>query len=303
MPLTYVQLFSTDMIVSEIEALLDWRHHILRHSFFPNTPMRPGDLSAPSNLLVWCRNESEKGAIDRRITERLEQIYNELCHTAQNVLEGVAKGTPLTLSLYDRFENQFEGYVTQLRRLHEDVSDLAVAIDPVTGLRTASGMKGDLQREQNRFDRKGTAFSIAAVSVDKKEHLQRNHDRKTIDVIYGTLAQIIARTLRSFDDVYYMGSGEFVIVVKHIEFMDACAVMDRLRHDIETAQIYLPSGDKAQVTASFGICEALQKETPETALESASAAMREASAQGGNRVQEFIEMSALEQFTKDIPKK
>ena len=227
MPLTYNQLLSTDMIVSEIEALLDWRHHILRQSIFLGAQVRDGDINAPAVLLTWCRKESEKGTVDKRIYERLFLVYEELCGTARHILEGTAGRVPLTLSLYDRFENQFEGYITQIRRLHQDISDMAVAVDPVTGLRTVAGMRGDLLREQNRFDRKGTSYSIASVEIDRLEKLQKAVDRKNMDIVYTSVGQIIARTIRSFDDVYFLGKGEYVVILKHVEFMDACAVMDR----------------------------------------------------------------------------
>lgn len=300
MAVTYAQTLSTDMVVSEIEALLDWRNQILRGAFYPGSNTKPADAQSPSALLVWCRREADRGTLDRKLADRLGLVHDELCKVARQVIDN--QGAP-SLELYDSFENQFEAFVTQVRRLQQDLSDTAGAVDTVTGLRTVAGMRTDLKREQDRFDRKGTSFSLANVEIDNLQDLQSKHDRRAQDAIYANIAGVIARTLRSFDDAYYLGKGEFLIVLKHVEFMDACAVMDRLRCDIEATPVFLPSGEKLKITASFGVAEALQRESVEVAIEHAKAALNEARGGGGNRVSEFRETSALAQYAKDLNKK
>ena len=300
MAISYAQSLSADMLLSEVEALMDWRHQIIRKSFYPDAPAKQlPALQAPSRLLAWCRQESERGTMDKKLVERLALVHEELCKVGRHLLE---MPPPAPLQTYDGFENQFEAYLTQIRRLQQDVADAAGAVDMITGLRTVSGMRVDLKREQDRYDRKGTAFSVANVEIDGIDDVQQKHDRRAQDAIYATIAQMIARTIRSFDDAYYLGKGEYMIVLKHVEFMDACAVMDRLRNDIDAAFVMLPSGEKIKVTCSFGVAEAQQRESIEVALDHAKAALLEAKGLGGNRVSEFHERSALEQYAKDIKK-
>lgn len=288
------------MVVSEIEALLDWRGHILRQVFFPGSNSSAPDPQAPSVLVMWCRREADRlGAVDRKNEERMGLIHDELCKAARQILEQEGK---VTLEIYDAFENQFSAYVTQIRRLQQDMTDTSSAVDPVTGLRTVAGMRADLKREQDRFDRKGTSFSLANIEVDNLSEIQSKHDRRAQDAIYANIASLIARTVRSFDDAYYLGKGEYLIALKHVEFMDACSVMDRLRGEIEAMPVFLPNGEKAKVTASFGIAEAMQREGVEVSIEHAKAALNEAKGGGGNRVSEFRETSVLEQYAKDLHK-
>jgi diguanylate cyclase (GGDEF)-like protein len=290
------------MIVSEIEALLDWRNSIMRQCFFPGSQAVQAEYHAPSALLMWCKREAERSAIDRNVSERLELVHEELCQVASQMLTHCSAGETPTLELYDAFENQFEAFVTQIRRLQQDVSDSVVAVDPITGLRTVAGMRNDIKREQDRFDRKGTSFSIANVEIDDLAALQQGRDRRAMDAVYASVAQLIARTVRSFDDAYYLGKGEYLIVLKHVEFMDACSVMDRLRNEIDVTPVSLPGGEKLHVTASFGIAEALQRESPEIATENAKSALQIAKGDGGNRVKEFLERSALEMYARDVNK-
>jgi len=299
---TYAQTLSTDMIVSEIESLLDWRVDIMRQCFFPAAVTKPADYHAPSALLMWCKREADRNAIDRKVADRLVLVHEELCQIAKATLDIVAAGQPLTVEAYDAFENQFEGFITQIRRLQQDVSDSVVAVDSLTGLRTVAGMRNDIKREQDRFDRKGTSFSIANVEIDGLDELSQRFDRRSMEAIYTNVAKVVARTVRSFDDAYYLGKGEYLIVLKHVEFMDACSVMDRLRNELENTPVFMPNNEKLRITASFGVAEALQRESADLAVEHAKSALRLAKAGGGNRVKEFLERSALEQYARDLHK-
>jgi diguanylate cyclase (GGDEF)-like protein len=300
---SYTQTLSTDMIVSEIETLLDWRVTILRQCFFPGSQQRPAEAHAPSALLMWCKREAERNAIDNKIADHLAAVHEDLCGAARNMLNHCASGAQPTLELYDALENRFEAFITQIRRLQADVSDSVVAVDPVTGLRTVAGMRNDIKREQDRFDRKGTSFSIASVEIDNLAEIQGKYDRRSQDVVYANVAHLIARTVRSFDDAYYLGKGEYLIVLKHVEFMDACSVMDRLRNEIENTPILMPNGEKMRLTSSFGIAEAMQRESADLSVENAKSALRAAREEGGNRVKEFRERSALENYARDLGKK
>lgn len=290
------------MIVSEIETLLDWRVTIMRQCFFPGSQPKAPDAHAPSALLMWCKREAERNAIDTKVADHLAKVHEDLCTGARVMLDYCAAGTAPTLALYDAFENGFESFVTQIRRLQADVSDSVVAVDPVTGLRTVAGMRNDIKREQDRFDRKGTSFSIASVEIDGLGEIQHQYDRRSQDVVYANVAQLIARTVRSFDDAYYLGKGEYLIALKHVEFMDACKVMDRLREEIEKTPVLMPNGEKLRVTSSFGIAEAMQREPADLSIENAKSARRMAKDEGGNRVKEFKERSALENYARDLKK-
>lgn len=303
MAVSYAQVLSTDMIVAEIEALLDWQGDILRQCFFPGAPLsQPVDASAPSALILWCKREAERNTIDHAVVERLMNVYNDLCAVAKKIQDHAATQQPMTLELFDSFHNQCDAFINHIRRLQQDLADSSTAVDPVTGLRTVSGMRNDIKREQDRFDRKGTSFSIANIEIDDLDNLQKKYDRRGLDLIYASVAQVIARTVRSFDDAYYLGKGEYILVLKHVEFMDACSVMDRLRGEIENNPIFMQTGEKLKITASFGIAEAVQREKPDVCIGYAKTALEEAQKAGGNRISEYRELSALAQYARDMGK-
>ena len=298
MAVSYVQTLSSDMIIAEIEALVVWYAQILQHCFYSESQTSPVEIQPPTVLPEWCLKQAEKDGFDKKTADRLILVYDSLHESARNC----AAALPPPLGKFDLLTYNMEAYVTQLRRLQQDMANAGMAVDTVTGLRTISGMLDDLKREQDRFNRKGTSFSVANIEIDNLSELHAKHDRRNMDFIFAHLAQNIAQTVRSFDDAYYLGKGEYLVVLKHVEFMDACAVMDRLRHNIETLIIMLDGGKEVSITASFGVVEAVQKESVDLMLEHGKAALEKAKQVGGNRIHEFSEQSAFDVFVKGSQK-
>lgn len=293
MAVSYSNIISADAVVSEIETLNEWRTGLLRQRFYPDVLTTGLDDAAapPTTLLPWCQQEVKRGTIDAKIVDRLAQSFADLT-TLSKEIAATAAG-PLPLALYDRLSIGFDSYISQVRRLHQDLADAAGAVDTLTGLRTVSGLRAELKREQDRFDRKGTPYNVACIGLDNVGDLSSRYNRRQMDSVYAAIGGLIASSLRSFDDAYYLGGGEYIIILKHIEFMDSCAVMDRLRHQVEDNPVLMAGGDKVQLTVSLGIAEAHQHESSEKAIDNAKTAMLNAKAKGGNCVVEFHEKSAL----------
>jgi diguanylate cyclase (GGDEF)-like protein len=288
------------MVMSEMEALADWRSQVVRQCLFAETRGARADVVVPSVILDWCVNAAAHKTVDQKIADRLVQTRDEVKNTTQAMLDHCTSGQALTLALYDAFEHQVEAYTLQIRRLQQDLENSSTSVDAVTGLRTVTGMYADIKREQDRFDRKGTSFSISYIQIDGLAELQQKYDRRGMDLVYAGVGRMISATVRSFDDAYYLGKGEYVVVLKHVDFLDACSAMDRLRHQIADNPIFMPGGENLPVTASLGIAEVIQGEKVDTCVENAKTAMRQAGEAGGNRVTEFRERSALEQLARDI---
>lgn len=299
MPVQYTQAVTADALLAEIEALLDWKGQLLRAAMFPGSSSKTVESAPPTAFIEWCEREAARGGIEKKSIEKLLLLHQDLGTVGRAISDAAAGGTALGLENYDAVEHRIEAYVTELRRLEQDLMTVSTAVDPVTGLRTVSGMRTDLKKEQDRLDRKGTSFSIGNIEIDNIKDLLEQHDRRTQESIFGVIGQVIGQTIRSFDDAYYLGKGEYLVCLKHVEFMDACAVVDRLRAQIADHRIVLPQGGDTTVTVSIGIAEALPKEDIDTVLTNAKTALGRAKGGGGNRTQEFLEMSVLQQYARD----
>lgn len=296
MPVSYNQTVSTDMIIAETEALFQWHGNILRLCFFPDVKPVPSGAMHESKVLSWCSQQVVEGAIDRRLVDRLSHSHALLMRAAQSLIEQAQDGKPSTDAL-QALEQQFSSYLTQVQRLQHEYGPAAASMD--MGLRNSAELKNDIKREQDRFNRKGTSFSIAAIEIDNLVEIHNKYSLEDQKIIFSHVGALMGQAIRSFDDAYYMGNGSYTMVLKHIEFLDACSVMDRLRLQVEKTSVALGNGEKVSVTASFGVAEAMPNESFEYTIDHAQSALKQAKQQGGNRVAEHEEMSTLERFVKD----
>lgn len=300
MAVEYEGSLSTEMILSDVEAHVDWLNKAMRRAFFPHDGQTGIKLSAPMSFVQWCKEAAQGGQLKQDSVDRLESLHNELAQSVKTLLDNAAANKPPTLQMYDDIEHRLDAYIVQLKRLGEDASTVGNTVDPVTGLRSVVGMRNDLLRELDRRERKGEPFCITAVQIDDIEQMDKEYDRTTLDVVISAVGNQIAGALRSFDDVYHLGDGEFLLCLKHVDLLDACSVMDRMRAMIAANFIDLPGGSAIKATASFGVAEPIPGDDIDTVTANAKHALREAQDAGGDRVEQFEEMSPLVQYARDV---
>ncbi len=290
------QILSDSRIIAEIAAVVDWHVRLLRQCFYPEAGKGAESTGLPADLLPLCRKLAEKDLLDKKIIAQLMMAHQKL----QDSATFFADSLPPLLEQYDSMSAAMEAYIAQLHRLQQKIPDVGTEVDPVTGLRMPAGIYATLKAEQERFERKGTLFSVAAIAIDHVRELEAKYDSNTQGFIYAHLAQSLLKSLRAFDDAYYFGQGEYVIILKELDFLDACAAIDRLQRDVETFPALLPNGEKARITASFGVAEAIRDESSEMVLEHARESLLIAQREGGNRIQEYREQSKLARLASDL---
>lgn len=294
MAVNYTQALSPDLLHAEMADLVEWQSQLFRIVLGGT-----GDVSPlPRGFINWYEKESARGVFDSKPIEKLLSLHDEINQLASTIALTARREEKPSLETIDSLTHRVEAYAEEIKRLGLELSAVASLIDPVTGLRTVSGMRNELKREQDRLDRKGTSYSLAYIAVDDIQNLLTQFDRKELERVYGAIGMMIAQAVRSFDDAYFLGKGEFLVCLKHIEFMDAGAVTDRLCRNIEEAGIYLREGS-SPVTVSIGVAEALPKEDVDAVMDNARRALREAIERGGNRSEAYQEMSALQKFVID----
>ena len=298
MALQYTGTLSGTMILADMEAHADWHGQVIRRAFFPDAADRsPMPLSPPMALVDWCEAEVKSGRLDGKIVDRFLVIHQEVVVSA----EALFRQSPPGLAVFDAFERSFEAYIRALQRLEQDVLAVNPSFDPVTGLRGAGGMLAELKRELDRRDRKGEPFCLCGVEIDRLHDIQARFDRRGQEKIYAGVARFLASTLRSFDDAYYLGKGEYLLCLKHVDLTDAISVMERMRNQIELSDIQMGEEFDAQrVTVSIGVAEPMPSDKIEDVVAHARKAVENAKANNGNRVEEYHEVSPLAQYARDM---
>ncbi len=192
-----------------------WLGQVLRMAIYGDAaskktpPAAPPIQKALSKIFVKGVNSIPAQILDSE-KYLLEQVQNLL--TSENVP---------TQDMFQNFWQAYEGLMGLLHRLEKDSLLGDLGIDPITGLRSSKVMKKDLERELERRSRRGQPFCIAMTCIDGSDNCKDNEKVKLA-------AKNVQKTIRSFDDAYVMGAGEFLISLKHTDVNGAMRFSSRL---------------------------------------------------------------------------
>jgi len=298
MALHYSMTLTSEMLLNDIFQHITWYNQILASSFFSAEATASQDISPPVAFVEWCKANVDQSLLERDSIIRLEALHNELSEAAQKMISAAQSGQAVTREHFSTLEYRFDAYNMQLRRLEADMMSSGASIDHVTGLRSVSGMKTDIMRELDRSERKGGPFCIANIEIDNSARLQTELNRRAQEVIFANVADVFTKTIRSFDDAYHMGKGEYLLCLKQIDLLDACTVLDRICGMVDERVIALPDMQQVRVTISCGVAEPFPGDNLDDIFNHGKDALKEAQNSGGNRVEQYQEMSRLEAFAK-----
>lgn len=150
-----------------------------------------------------------------------QQIIDSEFYLLQKTKTLLAGNAPPIEDVFQTFLQAYEGLAGLIYRLEKDALLVDNGIDPQTGLRSERVMIADLERELERRARSGQPFSIALTRIDG--------DAASKDPQKVALAiKILQKTLRSFDDAYVTGQGEYLVSLKHSDVNGALKFAKRL---------------------------------------------------------------------------
>ncbi len=223
---------NAEQIFQSLSRMLDhyseWFGRVMRKVFYPQDS---GDISVdPPEELESVLADMEEHNIHRETTETLGRVTGELHRSADKMFEsGQANAGNPDVKFMDEFINLHDEFVNLIRRLEKDKLLDGSGIDPLTGLRTEEAMFRDLQQELERKARRGKPFCIVLAIIDGFSEPegggQSAEDEKTLQIA----ADAIKTCIRTYDDAYYIGNGEYVLSLKHAALDGGMAAVDRLR--------------------------------------------------------------------------
>ena len=156
-------------------------------------------------------------------------------------------------------------------------------IDPLTGLTNRRGLMERLRQEWSRIQRYGGVLSFIMGDVDHFKRLNDTYGHTTGDRALCEIAGAIAGQCRETDLPVRYGGEEFAIVVPD-EAAGAARLAERCRQAIENIRLNI-GPETARMTASFGVVDAADADSPETMIQQADEALYRAKDAGRNRVE------------------
>ena len=157
-------------------------------------------------------------------------------------------------------------------------------VDPLTELPNRRAMDERLQVEWARVQRYEGPLSFIMADVDHFKLVNDTYGHSIGDRLLRQVSKIIAQQCRKTDFPARYGGEEFAIIVPHENASTAALLAQRCRQAVEEISIAVDQ-DTVQVTASFGVADAVGLFCPETLIESSDQALYQAKEAGRNRVQ------------------
>jgi diguanylate cyclase (GGDEF)-like protein len=157
-------------------------------------------------------------------------------------------------------------------------------IDPLTGLPNRRALKERLQREWARLQRYEGQLSFIMADIDNFKRINDAYGHHVGDLMLQKVANAIAESCRQIDLPSRFGGEEFAIVVPGEPVSGAAHLAERCREAVAKVVVTV-AADVLRTTASFGVADAADADSPEELLQQADEALYRAKNAGRNRVE------------------
>ena len=137
------------------------------------------------------------------------------------------------------------------RYLRQQLSEMAFT-DSLTNLPNRRAFTELMNNNQRSKDK--TVIAVLDVDYFKQVNDQLGHeygDRVLIDI-----GQIIRQGIRCEDMAARLGGDEFIILINHVELVDAHIMVERIRMQVEEKMQLLLAANKLTITLSIGLAQA-----------------------------------------------
>ncbi len=173
--------------------------------------------------------------------------------------------------------------VLRTKRLQDLLVEQA-RIDPLTGLPNRRAFTEKLGQEWARVNRHQVAMSLIMADIDTFKALNDTYGHQVGDEVLQEVAARIRQSCRVNDMSARYGGEEFVIVAPDTVAVGAFRLAERCRRAVEGIRLKV-DGSTVCPTASFGVADADQADSPEALIRLADDALYRAKAAGRNRVE------------------
>jgi diguanylate cyclase len=220
------------------------------------------------------------------IPPRVRDSQGILHQLAEDILNSETKPSR---DIMEVFLVTFENFQASLQTLENGLLFADFGIDELTGLATQDKMIPELERELERRSRRGQPFCFAISRIDGEA------ERKNSQNIILT-AKAIQKTIRSFDDAYVMGEGEFLSILKHSDSGGGIKFIGRLNNS-------LLSNEEITFTVSSIIAEPLPGDDILQLISDVKRDLDGMSTESKGAMGQYEEASQLSQYLKSLKEK
>jgi len=177
----------------------------------------------------------------------------------------------------------------QIEQLQSDLDKVRLdsQTDSLTGVANRKCFDQTLAKEIADAEKQAKPLSLCMVDVDHFKKFNDKYGHRAGDSALRFVASIFQHSVRDHDLVARYGGEEFSVIMPNADLAVGVRVADRIRETLSAKELIKRSSGKSlgNVTASIGVAQLRENDTPETLIERADRALYEAKRAGRNRVQ------------------
>lgn len=168
--------------------------------------------------------------------------------------------------------------------------------DSLTGIYNRRALEREWTNlEKHRMAYSPPYFSVLLIDLDKFKRINDRYGHDVGDIALKTMARLTSKMIRNKDIFGRYGGEEFLILLPETGMEDAKVLAERIRKEIESAQIGLPDGEEPiKMTVSIG-CASNRgaSDHVESIIKAADKALYQAKNEGRNRVVAYMPPSSI----------
>lgn len=198
----------------------------------------------PNSFNTWLKNPETQKNLNNFLLKDMTKAHDDMVRVAGKLSDRIKENKKPTKIDFEELQTLYNAFLIRFRRMEKDTAYEGSGFDPETGLRSSKVMIDDLKEEMERLGRHGSPFCLVSTRIDF--FAGKKDQSSAIEIV----VRNIKKCVRSFDDAYYMGQGEFFLSLKHADRIGIKSAIARLQSLLEYDE-----DNKDAITMSYCLVE------------------------------------------------
>ena len=207
-----------------LEDYSQWFSDIAVSMAYIETSSLPEGFSLPLSFREWVGKNQNSTEVNPNALKALSNAHYSMRVASERVIASLLEGQRPDYKTFVEFKDAYNLFLSQVHNQEDLKAGEESALD---GLRPLDDLQGDFDREMERLSRSGNPFVLSCVRIDGFSALTDQ------DTSFHLTKDNIVRSMRPFDDVYYLGDGEFLLSLKHTDVVGGEVALVRIQRSLD----------------------------------------------------------------------